>query len=262
MKKTFVFLAVSALLLGSCGTYTGSGSYAGATLGSIFGSAIGGISGGPRGSDLGTVVGMAGGAVIGGVIGAQADKAQQQRYEERAGVRRQGGYGYDRRQYDDGGTGESGFDPSGGGDDVLYDYDEIKVPDTVPQLRIGAPVEARAAEGRLEIRRLSFAGTDGGSVLRGGDTGKVVFEVYNSSREAYYDICPVVEETTGNRRIYISGSIRVEKILPGRGIRYTAMVKADRRIKDGTAHFKVYAARGGDVVTEVLDFSVDTEKRR
>lgn len=54
----------------------------------------------------------------------------------------------------------------------------------------------------------------------------------------------------------------MEKILPGRGIRYTAMVKADRRIKDGTAMFRVYAAKGDSAVTEVHDFGVATEKRR
>ena len=78
MKKSVIIIAASALLISSCGTYTGSGAYAGSTLGSILGSAIGGISGGPRGSDIGTIVGMVGGAVVGGAIGAAADERERQ----------------------------------------------------------------------------------------------------------------------------------------------------------------------------------------
>ena len=46
MKKPLILLFSSALLLSSCGTYTGSGAYVGGSFGSILGSAIGGIAGG------------------------------------------------------------------------------------------------------------------------------------------------------------------------------------------------------------------------
>lgn len=71
MKKPLILLFSSALLLSSCGTYTGSGAYVGGAFGSILGSAIGGIAGGPRGSDIGTIIGMAGGAAVGAAIGNQ-----------------------------------------------------------------------------------------------------------------------------------------------------------------------------------------------
>ena len=44
MKKPLILLFSSALLLSSCGTYTGSGAYVGGSFGSILGSAIGGIA--------------------------------------------------------------------------------------------------------------------------------------------------------------------------------------------------------------------------
>ena len=81
MKKYMMFLALSVLVLSSCGTYTGQGAYAGATFGSILGSAIGGISGGWQGSNVGQVVGMAGGAAVGAAIGAAADKKEAEQYE-------------------------------------------------------------------------------------------------------------------------------------------------------------------------------------
>ena len=56
MKKSMMALTASAVLLSSCGTYTGQGAFAGATFGSVLGSAIGGISGGWRGHDIGTLL--------------------------------------------------------------------------------------------------------------------------------------------------------------------------------------------------------------
>lgn len=81
MKKYMMILAVSAMMLSSCGTYTGEGAYAGATFGSLLGSAIGGLSGGWRGSNVGQIVGMAGGAAVGAAIGAAADKKEAEKYE-------------------------------------------------------------------------------------------------------------------------------------------------------------------------------------
>lgn len=263
MKKAVIYCVGAALLLSGCGTHTGSGACTGATFGSILGSAIGGINGGPRGSDIGTIVGMAGGAVVGGVIGAQADKAQQEKYEDykRDSRRYDVTSGCD-RGYDGAATDDSGFDPSGGGDDVLYDYDIAPAADTVPTMKIGHSGRMYAREGTLEIRNLRFVDDGNDNVISGGEICKVVFEVYNNSSSAYYNIRPVVEETTGNKRIYISESVRVEKIMPGRGIRYTAMVKADKRIKDGVVKFRIYAAKDDDAVTDTIDFSVPTEKRR
>ena len=126
MKKSVIIIAASALLISSCGTYTGSGAYAGSTLGSILGSAIGGISGGPRGSDIGTIVGMVGGAVVGGAIGAAADERERQdvhdHYQRVMDQKaqqnaRQGNYGgYQNRYQDDM---SSGFDATNSGDDRI-----------------------------------------------------------------------------------------------------------------------------------------------
>lgn len=262
MKKAGVLFVCTALLLSGCGTYAGSGAYNGAALGSVFGSAIGGINGGWRGSDVGTVVGMAGGAIIGGVIGAQADKAQQAKYDEYKRERRQGRdhncgtYGSDAAEYED-----SGFDPSGSGDDVLYDFDGIDMKETAPVMRIGSP-KVSVEETGLEIRNLRFVDADNDNIMSGGEIGKVIFEVYNNSSAPFYNITPVVKETTGNRRIYISGSIRVEKIVPGKGIRYTAMVKADKRIKDGVAKFQVYASDSNGIITEVMGLDMPVAKKR
>ena len=107
MKRFVVLPLAAVMLLGGCGTYTGTGAFSGATLGSVIGSAVGGIAGGPRGSDIGTLVGMAGGAVVGGAMGVQADKKvteeraySDERFEQKYIEHREAatrGNGYDSR---------------------------------------------------------------------------------------------------------------------------------------------------------------------
>lgn len=279
MKKSTVLSLSALLLLSSCGTYTGLGAYAGASFGTKLGSAIGGIAGGPRGSDIGTIVGMAGGAIVGGAIGAQADQAQQQersRYEARSAYDRgyndglnSGNSAYNNSNADANG---SGFDPSNSGDDTLYDFNDSDYtgsysatqPEKVtPTVRYDGIKAARPnMAGLVEVRNARFVDDNQNGRLNAGELCKVIFEVQNTSQNMLTDIQPVVIETTGNRQIAISPGIHVERIAPGKGIRYTAMVKAGRKLKDGISCFRVYAAQGnGRIVSNVCEFNVPTARR-
>lgn len=290
MRKAFVLLLSAVLLLGGCGTYTGEGAYVGGQFGSVIGSAIGGISGGPRGSDLGTLVGMAGGAAIGAVVGSAADKAQQEKYEQyqRERDERYGRRGYDSRRddggaygdedvaYNDGdtpaGSDESGFDPTNSGDDrITFDdtpasndvYTTVE-PRTVSmeQLKHTLPGYRMRLSPLIEVRNATFVDRDGDGVLRAGEECKVSFEIMNRSSMTLYDITPTVVETTGNKHIHISPSIRVENIAPGMGVRYTATVLAGKRLKDGEAVIRVAVAQGNNEITsQVEEFRVKTSRK-
>lgn len=282
MKRFMIMSLAAVTLLGGCTTYAGSGAFSGATLGSVIGSAIGGITGGPRGSDVGTLIGMAGGAAIGGAVGAQADKKQQEyrevddarferKYREhREAATRGNGYGSqdDDRYYGD----ESGFDPEGRGDDVLYDFrgsdytgdytasHPVDVPPSVRYDDISSP--RRDAARPLEVRGARFVDSNEDRKLNAGELGKVIFEVYNTSREPVYDVQPMVVETTGSKHVQISNTIHVERIMPGKGVRYTAVVKAGKRLKDGRLTFHVYAVEGNrGVVSNVSEFNIRASKK-
>ena len=248
------------LLVSSCATGAGSGAYAGSSLGAILGSAIGGIAGGPRGSDIGTIIGMAGGAVVGGAMGDAAERQQRQeqyemlsrrneriqRQKQSQGVKRQ--YGDDTYTY---GNNQDNFNPNdmvdktNSGDDridfgvspqnnqngvrnSLAENQTSIESSRVEQITSGVP-----ATGKLTIKNVRFTDTDGDGRLNGGEIGRVVFEIYNDTQSPIYNFMPTVVEADANKRIYISPSVRVENIMPGQGLRYTATVKADRRIKDG-----------------------------
>lgn len=251
MKKMMALAVGATLLLSSCSSYTGAGAYTGAQFGSILGSAIGGISGGPRGSDIGTIVGMAGGAMVGATIGNAAD--------QKAHGKMDNDYPSNRGGYD---SSNSGFDSTNSGDDRIdfdggdaatgnYEYKQPSSPaDNV--YTHSAPT--------MEIRNARFIDADGDDTISRGEMCKVVFEVYNNGLQPVYNVVPTVAEMTGNKHIYISQPICVEKIGAYKGVRYTAMVKADNRLKYGTIKLCCSVLQNGETISKVTEFNVETRK--
>lgn len=284
MKKTVFTLFIGALLLSSCGTYTGQGAYAGATFGSILGSAIGGISGGWRGSDIGTVVGMAGGAVIGAAVGAAADQQRAEDMEQyrrdraaRRASRTDGGYDNRERQTDDGMCGsDSGFDATNSGDDRI-DFDAPGPSDSrrghgdysAAQPRTYTPTADNVEPGYhvkynslIEIRNARVVDADRDGIIRRGEECKITFEIMNRSSNVIYDVQPTVFDITGNKHLHISPNLHVESIAPHSGVRYTATILADNRLKDGEAVIRVAVAQGNhEITSQVKEFTLQTRKK-
>lgn len=279
MKKGSVIMMGAALLVSSCTTGAGAGAYAGSSLGSVLGSAIGGIVGGPHGSDVGTIFGMAGGAVVGGALGDAAEKAQHRSAQQ-----------YDDDTY---ASGNSRSYSNGGnsGNYVGDDFDPSQMVDNSnsgdDRIDFGAPSSSGAnapmstapssqsvdasrveqiygnakSDGKLTIRNVRFADSNGDGMLSGDEIGHVSFEIYNETAAPIYNFDPSVVEAEANKRIYISPSVRVENIMPGQGLRYTATVKADRRIKDGEIRLLVSAQKEGKPISYVTVVKVATQRQ-
>lgn len=248
MKKILVISACSLMLLSSCGTYTATGAYTGGSFGSIIGSAIGGIAGGPRGSDIGTLIGMAGGAAVGAAVGSAVDKAEQQKYEDYRAARQQ--RAIEQRQPQ---TYQS-YNDENGADDRLYGFDE--------NFNSTSTVNVSTALPTIEIRnpRLLDASRDG--ELSRGEEARMVFEVFNVSSKPAFGVLPTVTEVTGNRHIRISENVLVESIQPGKGIRYTAVIKTDDRLKDGEAVIRIgVMQRNKEIPSQSREFRIRTNKR-
>lgn len=293
MRKDMILLVSGAVLVSSCMTAAGAGAYAGSSLGSVVGSAIGGIAGGPRGSDVGTLIGMAGGAIVGGAIGNSSDKQAKAEQSERLGqrnerIQRQKRAAARNQQYDDDTYAHSYDDTyahsyddtythSYNGTDDSQEIDPSQMVDTTNSgndcidfnadttgygsSSVSASTLERAEAERLEIKNVSFTDANGDGILEADEEGKMMFEIYNHSNLPVFGIIPTVKEAEDNRHIQISPSILVEQIAPGSGIRYTASVKADRRIKDGEARLLVSAERDGKPVSYVTVVKVNTMKR-
>ena len=253
MKKVLVMSFGAILLLSSCGTYAGAGAYTGGMFGSIIGSAVGGIAGGWRGHDVGTLVGMASGAAVGAAIGAAADQREQERYadyRERRMQERERSRVTQRQDESRGSASDdSGFDANGGGDDRLFGFGEdfTRTPDAQESLEIRNP-------------RIVDASRDG--VLVRGEEARMVFEIFNLSSKPAYKVLPTVAEVTGNKHVHVSQNVMVESILPGKGIRYTATIKADSRLRDGEAVIRIGVMLGNkEIASQSRVFPIKTSKR-
>ena len=274
-RKLIMALIALAMLVG-CGTYAGSGAYAGATLGSILGSAIGGITGGARGSDLGQIVGTGVGAAIGAAIGEQADKKAEERSEkrrERIEQRRREmereNYGYNNEEpaYGQYPPSDSGFDENNGGDDRIFDFkgSDYTGNYSAQQPSAGESVQQEPTRtiGTLpiEIRNARFVDDNQNRQINRDELCKVIFELWNNSSQTLHDVQPIVTEETDNKHLAISPTIHVEQLEPGKAIRYTALVRADRKLKPGNAVIRVAAVRGNNIpISEPLFFNIPTDK--
>ena len=289
MKKGSVIMMGAALLVSSCTTGAGAGAYAGSSLGSVLGSAIGGIVGGPHGSDVGTIFGMAGGAVVGGALGDAAEKAQRrsaQQYDDdtyASGNSRGYSNGANSGNYvgddfdpsqmvDNSNSGDDRIDfgapSSSGANATMGNAPMSNAPmgnasssQSVDASRVEQIYGNAKSDGKLTIRNVRFADSNGDGMLSGDEIGRVSFEIYNETAAPIYNFDPSVVEAEANKRIYISPSVRVENIMPGQGLRYTATVKADRRIKDGEIRLLVSAQKEGKPISYVTVVKVATQRQ-
>ena len=243
MKKALVLMMSGALVLSACDSYTATGGYVGSGIGQVVGSSIGGITGGWRGHETGRLIGMVGGAVAGAAIGAAVDNAQQRKYEQARRVRPHQGAG--ERQSE-----QPAYDPAMKGDDrISFDGD-----DGYEGMEGAAPT--------LEIRHARVIDGSHDGVLTRGEECTVVFEVMNLTGNTVRDVYPLVEDVTGNKHVKISPNLRVESIAPFQGIRYTATILADKKLKDGEIVVRVGVRQGlNGKASQTQEFKIPTKKK-
>ena len=274
------------------------GSTLGSIFGSAIGGITGGPHGSDVGTVVGMVGGAVAGAAIGQAADQrqqaqrEADMADMraERAERRAAIARaqqpgtynysNGNYGnsnYDNSNYgsnysndntSNSGSTDSGFDANNSGDDRIYNF---KGSDYTGNYSASKPQESMPMESsvenlasnlkytpNIEIKNARFVDDNKDGKIERGEMSKIIFEIYNRGNQTLYDIVPTVVESTGNRHIIISPNMHVESIQPGKGIRYTALVKADNRLKDGSAKFCLSVVQGEKKISKVCEFDIPT----
>lgn len=248
MKKILIIVTTAACLFTACSS-TESGAINGASLGSILGGSLGGLLGGYRGHNIGTMVGLVAGGAGGAAIGSQREAARRdaalgerrQRSEERASQRDVRSDRHHQRAERRMVVGQS---RSGGTDgySVMNGSDEV------------------AERSPLTLHNLRFVGQDGNDAINRGEVCSLVFELANASGQTVCDIVPYIQELSGNEHIEISPSTTIEALPNGDAIRYTATLRADSRLKAGTATFRIAVSTDGSEFLVLRDFSVATAK--
>lgn len=219
---------------------------------------------------------------------ARRDRSYQQngnsgyQQDPNYGYQQNSDYGYQQSRSQD----DSGFDPNNGGDDRI-DFDGGQQPTasagqpktmakrpttstvqpqtvavrsiSLDQLQDAAPGYKLSYNKDIELRNALFNDADRDGQIRAGEECKISFEIMNNSEETLYDVYPTVIETTGNKHIHISPSLKVENIAPHKGVRYTATVYGDSRLKDGEAIINVSVTQGNkQLTTDIKEFKITT----
>ena len=209
MKKILTLL-LCAGLLSSCTFRQFDGVATGSTLGGLFGSTIGGILGGGEGYDRGALVGMVAGGVAGAVVASKAEKKQAERYNEQYSSPRDDGYYYDNSiSY---------------GRSEYYDYESVN------------------EWADLEIMNLQFKDRNGNRSLDSNEEAFITFELRNRGRNTLHNIAPRI--SVSDRRISVSPIAIISTLSPGQGVRYKAVVRANRRLRNGDAVFTITFGTG------------------
>lgn len=282
------------------GAYTGAS--LGSILGSAIGGISGGPRGSDVGTIVGMATGAVIGGAIGNQADQQnqADYDQYQRdkadraarrhnqknnaYDNQSGYISQGGYcpqsngqtnngynglpGDDRITFDEG-NGEYG---SKGSETDVYNFHSSDYTGsyTAQQPTTSLPATSsveQLTEGmtympHIEIRNARVVDDNQDKVISRGELCKVIFEIYNTGQRPLYDIQPSVVEATGNKQIFISPGMHVERLMPGAGIRYTAMLKAGPRMGDGSVRICLSVLQGDNAISKVTEFEVPTSKKK
>lgn len=276
MKRLVMSVATAALLLSSCGGAQGTGMFVGANMGGMLGSAVGGLFGGMNGSNIGTIIGVAGGAAAGGAIAKnKAERAQQRPFDSSyEGV--DGLYsnfnGSDVALSSDNSLSSNLVNASySNNDDRIYPFGSAQTAQpqdynttqtvTVGQLERKAQPQNERTRDIVELRNPRFQDDNNDNILVRNEMAKVTFEIFNNGTEPLYNVDPIVEETTGNKHVYISPTLSVQRIDPGKGIRYTALVTTDKWLKNGNITLKVYARQGARTITAIQEFNIPTRKK-
>lgn len=272
MKKGIVLGMSALLLLSACGTHSMTGAYMGSGIGRVVGSAIGDLSGGRRGYHMGTVIGTLGGLAAGAAIGAAVDAAEQRKVEKAIEQRQQrlGGY---TNNHENSNSDDSGFDPAGRGDDRIM-MDEAPAPAPTYSLSKGKDVEptpeiVATFDGyklhinpAIEIRHARVIDANEDGVLVRDEECYVTFDIINNSDKPLFDVQPTVIDVTNNKHVHISPNLNIETIHPHQGMRYTATIKGDHRLKDGEVVIRVAVAHANrEIASQIKEFTIPTRKK-
>ncbi|EJW90716.1 hypothetical protein, membrane [gut metagenome] len=232
MKRISIEILSLALLCSSCRTQMApqglNGLATGAAIGNTIGSAMGGLIGDSQGGWHGGYRGSALGSILGTVTGATL------------------GYAITKPR-----------------DEKMYPQENSRYIDTPKIPEHTQPIEAPPAYSPLEdlrIENIRWIDRDRDQALHAEESCKISFEIINQGRETAYHILPKVTVVNGQKRIYISPSLQIKEITPQNGIRYTATIRAGKRIKKGEAVFRLSVTNEEGAEFDWVEVALPTER--
>ena len=208
---------IGAMVLSSCATggrsqyrpkrgAAATGAAIGGSVGNIIGGNVGYHNNGWRGGRRGSSIGTVVGAVAGAAIGSAVSSAAQNNRQA----------------------------------PVANDYVKVPRQKKVPQSSAGA---LQSSLYGLTIQNIRFIDDNRNQVIDAGESSQIIFDIVNESNQPVYNVIPVVEAISSGKNIEISQSLMIEDIGANDGIRYTANLYADKRLKTGEVIIRIEIGR-------------------
>lgn len=230
MRKSTVTMLLVTLLLSGCATGrmgNPGAVVAGAAIGGSLGGSIGGLIGdnnrGWRGGYRGSAIGNIVGTIAGAAIGSALTAPKAAPIEEYAYV------------------------------------PEVKDVYTQPSYNKARP-QVQKLMTQLKLRKIRFIDDNRSHAIDAGESSKIIFEIMNEGQKPIYDVVPIVETVGKVKHIGISPTVMIEEILPGEGIRYTATIYANSKLKDGEVTFRVAVSDENGVICDSREFTLLTQR--
>ena len=100
-------------------------------------------------------------------------------------------------------------------------------------------------------------------MLTRGEICTVKFDILNNTDKPVSNITPLVAEISRNKHINVSPNLRIESIAPFRGVRYSATIKADDRLKDGEIVITMGVAENNrEIESQTHEYHIKTSKKK
>lgn len=189
------------------------------------GASIGGIVGSIIGGNMGGYNGSSVGALVGTLAGAAVGNAATTPKEATDRLIIDNGYGLE-----------------------IYESEQAPFQE-IPQLDV-------------RIKDIRFIDEGRNQVIDAGEQSKIIFDVVSLAKLPLHGVTVYVEEISGIKHLEISSTLQISSLLPGSKIRCTAIVSAGKKLKTGTAVFRIQACQQNGSCSPLREFSLPLQGKK
>ena len=113
----------------------------------------------------------------------------------------------------------------------------------------------------VRVTNVTFRDSSGDGVLQPGEAAIVSYDIINVTPRAISLLVPRMELSAQTKRIHISPMQNIVDVPSGEGVRYSATLTADSRLKSGEAQLTLYlSGDNGASFTEMNTIQIRTKK--
>lgn len=126
----------------------------------------------------------------------------------------------------------------------------------------GVQPESYYAPSGLQITNIRFIDENRNQAIDAGESSKLIFDISNNGEAEAYNVTPIVEEIGGMKHLEISSPVQISYMPVGNQIRYTVMLQAGKRLKEGEAVFRIYTSESNGATSDIHEFAIPTIRRQ